>query len=613
MSPHRVEKLRGLFIAIANSRWLALGELCLALLCGWLIFARPELQGWPLLVVLLPWGVRLAGGTPVFKQTRFDGLLILFILTAGVGVWAAYDPTASWAKFWLLAAGILVYQALAGQPVRNLEAAAGLLGGIGALISIYFLLTHNWAAAPADIGLVNRLALTWMQVRPRFAWGWLHPNLVGGLIAMVAPLLLWLFLLALRRQRWLVAVYALAAGLVAGLGLVFSARGPPGWRWARRWPSGWYGKWTRRWARWARRRQMALRGAGVVVLLFAGGAALTGRVGLVDFLGSLPGPDSTVSRLEIYANTLRLAADMPFSGGGLRAFAAQYSEYVLLIPVLFFEYAHSLYLDVTVEQGLPGLVVLLLVLAGSFWLVLTMPAQQTRQPRGLRGALLGALMVMTLHGLVDDPLYGAAGTPLLFAVPGLLAAAAGEAAEARSAISPLTRRIGLKTWTGLALLAIGCLFWQRGPLLAVWYSDLGAVEMARTGLVGFPTAGWDESTNADKYAGPAALFGRALQANPNNATAHYRLGLLALRERDFHRAQSHLEQALALDPGRHGTRKALGYCYTWLGKPDDAIRLLAGIPEAEREMEAYSGWWLEQDRPDLAARAQTLIWKLSGD
>ena len=90
---------------------------------------------------------------------------------------------------------------------------------------------------------------------------------------------------------------------------------------------------------------------------------------------------------------------------------------------------------------------------------------------------------------------------------------------------------------------------------------------------------------------------------PDNLTAHYHLGLRARQRRDFEAAARHLEQALAADPNHSGIIKTLGYSYVWLGNFEAARPLLTRIPEAQRELKVYSGWWGQQQRRDLADNA----------
>lgn len=97
-----------------------------------------------------------------------------------------------------------------------------------------------------------------------------------------------------------------------------------------------------------------------------------------------------------------------------------------------------------------------------------------------------------------------------------------------------------------------------------------------------------------------------MQYQPHNATANYRLGLIAMLERDFPTAQRRLEAALAADPGHRGVQKVLGYCYVWMGEFEEAKALLVNIPESVIELEPYTGYWSSLGRPDLEARAREM-------
>jgi len=123
---------------------------------GALWYLRPELGPWPLLLALAPWGIRfVVTGRPT-RRTAFDLPLLLFLATAAVSVWAAYDREAAWAKFWLIAGGVLVFYALANaEPIG--DARAWLLALFGAGVAAFFLVTHDWATGPAKIEILVRL------------------------------------------------------------------------------------------------------------------------------------------------------------------------------------------------------------------------------------------------------------------------------------------------------------------------------------------------------------------------------------------------------------------------------------------------------------------------
>jgi tetratricopeptide (TPR) repeat protein len=151
----------------------------------------------------------------------------------------------------------------------------------------------------------------------------------------------------------------------------------------------------------------------------------------------------------------------------------------------------------------------------------------------------------------------------------------------------------------------------RDSLLSAWYADLGAVQMSQVELAAFPSGKWDDGSQVAALSPAEDLFEQALQLDPNNRTAHHRLGLIATLRRDFPTALAHLEKAHQLDPSHRGIRKSLGYTYVWLGKFDLARQVLAQIPEAQQELDVYIWWWGTQSRPDLSAQAKeaTLILK----
>jgi hypothetical protein len=111
--------------------WLPYADLACAVAAGALWYLRPEIGPWPLLLVLSPWLVRLvAAGRPGWA-TPFDLPLVLFVATAGLAVWSAYDRTVAWSKFWQIVGGVFLFYALANglaQAGRAVLADQGLAG-----------------------------------------------------------------------------------------------------------------------------------------------------------------------------------------------------------------------------------------------------------------------------------------------------------------------------------------------------------------------------------------------------------------------------------------------------------------------------------------------------
>jgi O-antigen ligase len=165
--------------------------------------------------------------------------------------------------------------------------------------------------------------------------------------------------------------------------------------------------------------------AGLVApaLAVALGIGLAWPGGIATALAAVPGSGAGLGRLEYLRNTLTLIRDYPVVGAGLGGWMMLYSTYALLIHVGFDVHSHNMLLDVAVEQGLPALVVLVSMWVLFAWAVWRAMGQ-TRAPSGTRALYAAALslVVVLIHGLVDDVLYGSRAVlllfvPLAFAIP----------------------------------------------------------------------------------------------------------------------------------------------------------------------------------------------------
>ena len=128
-------------------------------------------------------------------------------------------------------------------------------------------------------------------------------------------------------------------------------------------------------------------------------------------------------------------------------------------------------------------------------------------------------------------------------------------------------------------------------VISRWYSNLGALQMSQIELKDFPSDQWATAHMADSLEGVESTLQVALQYDPLNQTANYRLGLISMLRQDFKSAATNLETAYHEAPGHRGIFKNLGYAYAWLGEFDKAQVLLAEIPESQKEMSIYIGWW----------------------
>jgi hypothetical protein len=220
-------------------------------------------------------------------------------------------------------------------------------------------------------------------------------------------------------------------------------------------------------------------------------------------------------------------------------------------------------------------------------------------------------------GLAEDPIYTNQGLILLLAPAGLALAFAhttGNPTQGSPSYVPSVKNRSLPALAvGLmcliAVTAVGLA--ARSVLSSRILANLGSVFMARAELAGWPQPQVDPSASSESLGVARHLMTSALLADPNDAAANYRLGLLALDARDFSGALPHLQSAWAASPDHRGVRKALAYDLTWLGRYADAKTLFAGIPEASSELGVYAWWWGTQGRSDLAKQASLMETALS--
>jgi tetratricopeptide (TPR) repeat protein len=596
------------FKAIANNAqnaigWLPYLDLICVTMAGGLWYALPNIGAWPLILALVPWALRLVLTGRLGRRTRFDLPLLLFLLTAGLAVWAAYNRQVAWSKFWLIAGGILLFYALVNAKAVA-EGRLWVLAFLGAGISIAFVATHDWSTYPAKIGILTHVGQGFQRTLSLSPKSQRISNEVGGIVAMLLPFIVLLVVQRWHRvQRvsqsapagqWLALMASLALLALTAFGLLMStSRGA--------WLA--LGSALVLLALWVvagrvshkldRRRTWVFVALLVPVVAVGLAVAMAQPGGITGVLSALPGRDTWQSRVQFHQYSQILAHDYPFIGAGLAGFQMLYSTYALLIHVGFIPHSHSLYLSVAIDQGFVALLILIwmwLLFAWVVWqeLLEPQPAEASKSPAlaGLGAAAL-SLVVVLVHGIAENALYSREGILFLF-VP--LAFAATLTAKRNT-------RAGRWMMPGLpicALLLASILALTWHPLSSLFYSNLGAVHQSRTELSVYSWPEWpvqDAVRRAVDLSQPIEEFERALELDPSNTSANRRLGMIELSLGEYEDALRHLERAYAGEPESMTTQQLLGEAFIVNGQFDEGQALWSGVSNSEGQLTLRAFWY----------------------
>ncbi len=608
-----------------HHRTLALSHFLLTVLACFVIYAFPSAGQWPILLSVIPLGVRLFIDRPLFHNRLIDGLLAIFLVTALIGYWAAYDRTAAWMKLSLLVAGILLYYAISTQPKSNLDILAGFWFIFGVGVSLYFLLTLDFGVSPAKFNFINQIGLKWMSIRPAVSWPAIQPTDTAAGIAIITSLYGFYFLAPREetpRNRLVSVLVLVGFGIVIAAILLATSRGA---LLALAAATGVLLVWLAI-RRMGSRQEIAYQFFPVGVLLFIGLTALLLILPLGIFnSGFLIGENLILNRSELIRNGISILLDFPFIGGGLESFPGLFSHDILVIPYYSLMNSHNLFVDVSIEQGMIGGLAFLLVYSISLWKMAALLGRgHSNRMQIFYGAVFTSLLIAMVHGLVDDYLYSRWWTALAFFPVGMstLASAMEPAQKTNSPRNSLFGQIFGRQTSGsrqvyarglmlagitLVVAVIG-LNWNR--IAAEWFANLGAVEMSRVELAGYPANKWNDGGRINEMQPAKMLFIRSLDYDDKNWIANYHLGLIEMVERDFSSAANYLAQAYQQQPWHRGVIKNLGYSYAWLGEMEKASLYLQSIPEAKSELDVYVWWWDTQGRQDLSANANVLASRL---
>jgi hypothetical protein len=592
---------------LVDNRWFALTDLLLVIMSAvaWMLIPRFGI-GFSL-IALLPWVLRLLAGYFPFQRTPFDWLIAIFLITAWVGYWAAYDKTAAWIKVWLLVSAVLLYYAISAQPKQNFGFLSFLSFCFALTVAIYFFLSYDFTGG-------GGLATWWMNHRPQVNGPAIPPGHTSGILVISGIFAFyWVWTISKKSSGSAAAVIQLF--LIFGTAMIVLVSALTISRRFELIGMGVIGLWILWRISTLAPSHAQLRIAfPILVLMYVTALIIVGYLGQAQAAaGPAPGVYGTNSRTELFGRSVYLLLDYPITGAGLGSFPGVYSQYVLVIPFFYFTNSYNLFLDVAIEQGLIAGSISIILYVGTLLLVAkTLVNAPTNELRLMRWLVLFALIVTIVHGIFYDYLYNGNGTVLLFYPLGMAMIGAVNQSNPTSRAFQLPTVVSRsqRIIIGTLFAVIVALTLNLNRIISFWYANVGAVQMSQVELKDFPTGQWATSEVVPRLDLAYATLHSALQYDSRNQTANYRLGLISMLQQDFRTAAANLEAAYQEAPNHRGIIKSLGYCYVWLGDMDKARLLLKQIPEAQHEMSVYIWWWETQGRPDLSQNASTMVSQL---
>ncbi len=545
--------------------------------------------------------MRLGLGQMRLRRTPLDLPLLLFFLSLFVSLWLSYTAQLALYKFWVLAAALVMYYVITAVPRRYALWMAAVCAVLAAGLAIFFLTAGFWHRGLAFAGGFFSPFYRLLALRPFWPLLLPHANVIAGHMVMFLPFVVATLLYARRDNRTRLGTGTAVCLFITLVGLLLT-RSVGAWL-ALLVGLGVWGLWpaSGKVAAWLSLPRRPLYGL-LILLMVAGGVTAVWLV----IQWNLPGGQTLADRWTLVNGAWRLVQDYSWFGSGLVSFPALYAEYVQVVPNFYLAYS-NFYLDVVLELGPVGAICLFAVWVGTWWLVvralrrsLSRPYPQRGDIYWLRWATLASLTIVLVHGLVDNTLFGGLGTPFLFFVPAMAVLVSRYSTEVEMLF--FSKRVAWVTAVTIFLLICWLLAFRR-PALANWYAYQGAQAMDRMLLVGWPSNQWHGPHQGAMLAPTHHYFEQAITWDSHNRTAQQRLGLMAMWQRDWDTAVSHLQLAHAQDPAHRGVIKSLAYAYVWQGQLQKAYPLLTQIPEARAEMEVYIGYWSQLNRPELAEKA----------
>jgi tetratricopeptide (TPR) repeat protein len=521
-----------------------------------------------------------------------------FVLTAIMGVWVAYDRVFALARLGNMGLGLLAMVGIAWFGSVHSRSTLHVAGLVCALCAATVSLTH-WLWGHWDTDIVGSTLLVLLPLGMCSVWwSWTHKDIVPLMIASgTSAIGMTTFLLVHERS----AAFGLFIGLLCSAYVA--------WRF--------------------RDSNLQADFIHIVADVFVLGCGLVGFVfywmllggwlsdNFLQFLSTLNN-DGFFERVWLWQESLALVEDFLFTGSGLGSTGMVYSTYVYLLHVPYYYYADNLFIQLTLEQGVPGLITFLGMEMAAIIGILQVYQQARPSVRRFCMFTLISLVGAIAYGLLDGDLYAAWSVPILFLPLGFALALYGVEQTRAKGSPPFVNSIANTQPSNLWLFvsavapvaAIAMLFILPGAQ-SHWQADLGAVEQSQAELSVYRWPEWpiqDQVRNGKVNLARALVrYQNALESDPDNVTAHERLGQIYLSQRDYGNALRHLEHAYTVAPQRNAIRLLLGELYALQDRPEVAAELWRTAHNAAEQLKIRLWWHQHYGNPQDVERVQKAI------
>ncbi len=343
------------------------------------------------------WLVRKVAYGCFSVRTPCDLNIIVLVLMLPVAVWVTVLPEITTIQVLRVLVGIAMLYAVANWCSSYSRLRILLIGVmvVGLTLALFAFISVEWAS--------DKLSFIPIDLYQRFiviVQDTVHPNVLAGNLILLVPFGMAYLLFGWRDINWLERSLAFIATLLISA-VIFLTQTRGAWiafgmvliiLLMLRWRWGW-------------------------LLLFS---VVVGTIWLFNYFGSRELLNALTSsttiggideRLEIWLRAIFMIQDFSFTGIGMGSFTEvadilyPFSSSPGRIP-----HAHNLFLQVTVDLGIPGLIawlaILLTVIFVSRQVYYAGKTSQNVLITGIGAALLGSQIALVTHGLTDSVTWG---------------------------------------------------------------------------------------------------------------------------------------------------------------------------------------------------------------